>query len=223
MECRTLLGEPEWVHVQNMEQLHDCYQNVTEHKPQATVYEKIYRQHRTWVRLGSPAGAFMTCDSPHWCHHWRGRSMWWVTPTLSGNANNGIDRWNLFVCGTPCHSSHWIGLGRCMSCLHPCYCHRGGTSRWVVVNIIGASLSKPHNHSATSNSSLIIPTLELAAGREGAKYSTVWWGFRFSWKGAMFPGKIAWEFQISGGAKFPVTLETLFLVTLSSMPSAREL
>jgi len=35
-----------------MEQLHDCYQNVTEHKPQATVYEKIYRQHRTWVRLG---------------------------------------------------------------------------------------------------------------------------------------------------------------------------
>ena len=129
VECRTLLGEPEWVHVQNMEQLHDCYQNVTEHKPQATVYEKSTdNTYRTWVRLASLAGmsccmvvaglsccmvaardvstlytevalslSFMTCDSPHWCHHWRGRSMWWVTPTLSGNANNGIDRWNLFA------------------------------------------------------------------------------------------------------------------------------
>jgi len=40
VECRTLWGEPERVHVQNMEQLHahDRYQNVTEHKPQATVY-----------------------------------------------------------------------------------------------------------------------------------------------------------------------------------------
>jgi len=34
VECRTLWGEPERVHVQNMEQLcaHDRYQNVTEHK-----------------------------------------------------------------------------------------------------------------------------------------------------------------------------------------------
>jgi len=33
-ECRTLWGEHEQVHVQNMEQLHahDCYQNATEHK-----------------------------------------------------------------------------------------------------------------------------------------------------------------------------------------------
>jgi len=34
VECRTLWGEPERVHVQNVEQLHahDRYQNVTEHK-----------------------------------------------------------------------------------------------------------------------------------------------------------------------------------------------
>jgi len=34
VECRTLWGEPERVHVQNMEQLHahDHYQNVAEHK-----------------------------------------------------------------------------------------------------------------------------------------------------------------------------------------------
>jgi len=34
VECRTLWGEPERVHVQNMAQLHahDRYQNVTEHK-----------------------------------------------------------------------------------------------------------------------------------------------------------------------------------------------
>ena len=33
-ECRTLRGEPERVHMQNMEQLHahDRYQNVAEHK-----------------------------------------------------------------------------------------------------------------------------------------------------------------------------------------------
>jgi len=46
-----------------MEQLHthDCYQNVTRHKPgQAAVatLNKIYRhaQHRKWVRLATPAG-----------------------------------------------------------------------------------------------------------------------------------------------------------------------
>jgi len=36
-ECTTLLGEPDQVHLQNMEQLnayYDCHQNVTE--PQAT-------------------------------------------------------------------------------------------------------------------------------------------------------------------------------------------
>jgi len=34
VECRTLWGDPERVHVQNMEQLHahGHYQNVTEHK-----------------------------------------------------------------------------------------------------------------------------------------------------------------------------------------------
>jgi len=39
VECSTLWDEPERVHVQTMEQLHahDCYQNVDEHKPQATV------------------------------------------------------------------------------------------------------------------------------------------------------------------------------------------
>ena len=41
MECTTLWGKPDGMHVQNIEQLHahDRYQNVTEHKPQATVYE----------------------------------------------------------------------------------------------------------------------------------------------------------------------------------------
>ena len=54
MECRTLWGEPERVYVQNMEQLqaHDQYQNVTEHKPQATVHKaKSTGMHNTeWVR-----------------------------------------------------------------------------------------------------------------------------------------------------------------------------
>ena len=36
----TLWGEPERIHMQNMEQLHDCHQNVTE--PQATENHKIY-------------------------------------------------------------------------------------------------------------------------------------------------------------------------------------
>ena len=41
----TLWGEPERIHMQNMEQLHDCHQNVTE--PQATENHKIYtRVHR---------------------------------------------------------------------------------------------------------------------------------------------------------------------------------
>ena len=62
VECRTSWGEPERVHVQNMEQLHahDRYQNVTEHKkPQATVHEtKSTDMHNTdWLRrLASLAG-----------------------------------------------------------------------------------------------------------------------------------------------------------------------
>jgi len=62
VECRTLWGEPEQVHVQNMEQLHahDCYQNLTEHKTSGhTIGNKIYRyaqfQHRKCVMLASPA------------------------------------------------------------------------------------------------------------------------------------------------------------------------
>jgi len=46
-KCTTLWGEPDQVHVQNMEQLHafDCHQNVAE--PQATENHKIYtRVHR---------------------------------------------------------------------------------------------------------------------------------------------------------------------------------
>jgi len=41
----TLLGEPEQIHMQNMEQLHayDCHQNVTE--PQATDNRKITYTH----------------------------------------------------------------------------------------------------------------------------------------------------------------------------------
>jgi len=37
----VLMNKPDRMHVQNIEQLyaHDHYQNVTEHKPQATVYE----------------------------------------------------------------------------------------------------------------------------------------------------------------------------------------
>ena len=37
-ECMTLQGEPERVHMQNVDRLHahDCYQNVTE--PQTTEY-----------------------------------------------------------------------------------------------------------------------------------------------------------------------------------------
>ena len=46
-----LWGEPEWVHVQNVAQLHayDCYQNVTEPHEQATEITKkvhLYVQHR---------------------------------------------------------------------------------------------------------------------------------------------------------------------------------
>jgi len=39
VECTILWGKPERMHVQNIEQLHahDRHQNVTEHKPQATV------------------------------------------------------------------------------------------------------------------------------------------------------------------------------------------
>ena len=68
VEGRTLWGEPERVHVQNMEQLHayDHCQNVTEHKPQATVYDTKSTDIRScscttqnWVRLARPAG--MTC------------------------------------------------------------------------------------------------------------------------------------------------------------------
>ena len=54
VECRTLWGEPEQVHVQNMEHLHahDRYQNVTEHKTSGhSTRNKMYRyaQHRKWV------------------------------------------------------------------------------------------------------------------------------------------------------------------------------
>ena len=60
MECRTLWGEPEWVHVQNMEQLPFIGMSLSI-KPQATVirnktYRHSYAQHRNWVRLASPAG-----------------------------------------------------------------------------------------------------------------------------------------------------------------------
>ena len=53
-------GEHERVHVQNMH-ANDRYQNVTEHKPLATVHETKstdigYAQHRNWVRLASLAG-----------------------------------------------------------------------------------------------------------------------------------------------------------------------
>jgi len=57
VECRTLWGEPERVHVHNVEQLqaHDHYQNVTEHKTSHHgIWNKIYRyaqlQHRKLVR-----------------------------------------------------------------------------------------------------------------------------------------------------------------------------
>ena len=69
VECRTLWGEPERVHVQNMEQLHahDRYQNVAEHKTSghSTVYETNLQictfaaqkvgQAIIMVRLASPA------------------------------------------------------------------------------------------------------------------------------------------------------------------------
>ena len=54
-ECRTLWGEPERVHVQNMEQLHayDHCQNVTEHKHHCIVHftmRWIITQVEKWVR-----------------------------------------------------------------------------------------------------------------------------------------------------------------------------
>jgi len=50
VECRTLWGEPEWVQVQNMEQLHvhDRYQNVIEHKTLGhSIWNKSTDMHNT--------------------------------------------------------------------------------------------------------------------------------------------------------------------------------
>ena len=64
------------------------------------------------------------------CGHWRDRSMWLVTFTWSGHAYNGIGRWTFLAWGSACHSSHWIG--RSVSGLRPCSCHRGG----MVVHVL---------------------------------------------------------------------------------------
>ena len=62
----------------------------------------------------------------------------WLPHTVSGNANNGIKRWNFVPCGSPNCSSHWIG--RSMSGLNPCCCHWGGIQfmswHWVVCVLI---------------------------------------------------------------------------------------
>ena len=84
-ECITLWGEPEWVHAQNVDQLHahDCHQNVTE--PQA-----IHVQHRN---CESGLATCKTCCTQAGPAHAAGNE-----------CGDGMDRWK--------HSSHlfWHAL-----------------------------------------------------------------------------------------------------------------
>jgi len=106
VECRTFWGEPERVHVQNMEQLHahDRYQNVTEHKTSGhSIWNKIYRhaQYRKWVRHG-PAG--MSCPV---CMV---AACTWVQQTMcfAGHVYTEVALSQSFMtCDSPHRCGHW--------------------------------------------------------------------------------------------------------------------
>jgi len=129
-ECMTLWGEPEWVHMQNVDQLHayDCYQNVTE--SQATEYHtKVHKctTQEQWVRLNwsmlhtgwssthrRSCGdgmdrwkpSFLACatSSPHLCQK-RSES----SDRNRELGNKDKRHWQIATWGYVCHSRHWIG------------------------------------------------------------------------------------------------------------------
>ena len=139
MECSTLWGEPERVHVQNMEQLHDCIPERDWAKPQATVYEtKSTEMHNT------ESGSSMVQQACHACCVWStlrllSRRLLWhaialidVTIGEVGPCDEWLPLWvatqimastdeTFLSCGSPYRSSHWIG--RSTSGLCPCCCH----------------------------------------------------------------------------------------------------
>jgi len=48
----TLWGEPDRIHLQNMEQLHDCHQNVTEHQATENHIKYMYTHMYTGTESG---------------------------------------------------------------------------------------------------------------------------------------------------------------------------